>query len=139
MGGVTDFSKYRHRITKVNHHNSLAYRRMLKKHKYIPLSLSMLKDAGRFVNQTFNVGEVVIYQEIRPVKIIAGFSPTFVIVQFLDRPDTPIARVDSRHLYSGVPFELPLSQHEISMKESFGDFLEEAEQAPTNAFEDGWW
>lgn len=116
---------------------SLAYRRKQAEHYHIPLNLSDLLIASMLTKQRLRLGEVVIYDEVRPVKILAAVNYRYIVVQFLDRIDTPISRVDSRKLWSGIPYEPQYTKDEVQMQEVFGDFIQQAE--PTNAFEDGWW
>lgn len=131
--------KFLKRRTKKTFKSSQAYHGLRRRHYYLTPNFMMLKKASWRCGQNLEIGTVVIYRETRPVKILAGFSSSFVYVQFLDRIDTPVARVDSKQLYSGIPYSGIPSEDELVMEEAFGDFLEQAEQEPTNAFEEGWW
>lgn len=122
---------------KIFYTQSLKYRRKQAEHYHIPLNLSDLLIASVLTKQRLRLGDVVIYDEVRPVKILAAVNYRYIVVQFLDRIDTPISRVDSRKLWSGIPYEPQYTQDEVQMQEIFGDFIQQAE--PTNAFEDGWW
>ena len=93
--------------------------------------------AETLIGQRLELTSVVIYDEIHPVKIIGGFNDQQVIVQFLDRIDTPICRVSTRKLWSGVAVEPRYTQFEKDLQEVFGEDFQQPE--PVNTFEEEWW
>lgn len=117
--------------------NSWVYRTKLRKNRYIPFNIQKLMLAEVHIGQRLELNSVVIYDEIHPVKIIGGFNEQQVIVQFLDRIDTPICRVSTRKLWSGVAVEPRYTQFEKDLQEVFGEDFQQPE--PVNTFEEEWW
>ena len=116
--------------------NSWVYRTKLRKNRYIPFNINGLMLAEELIGQRLELNSVVIYDEIHPVKIMGGFNDQQVIVQFLDRIDTPICRVSTRKLWSGVPLKPRLTEFEKDLQEVFGEQFQDT--APVNAFEEEW-
>lgn len=114
------------------------YKALHKAAYYHKPELMQLVIAGITENKLFEIGEVVIFDDLRPVKILAGFSSRFLIGQFLDRIDTPIRHIDVKRLWTPKTYENSRIKNQREMSEVFAEF-EKLEKENTNAIDDSWW
>lgn len=103
---------------------------------FLPIQPGPLTDASRVHNQNFEVLQFAIFRKVRPVKIIAGHSPSRLYVQFYDRPDTPIRLVAAKDVDTGEPFKKVFRGYEPKTQKARENYVEVEN---LDAFEDGWW
>lgn len=103
---------------------------------FIPHRAGPLIDASRVHNQNFKEQGWAIFCKTRPVKIIAGHSPSRLYVQFYDRPDTPIRLVAAKDVETGEIFKKAKPGYQPKTTKARENYVEVEN---LDAFEEGWW